>query len=137
MQSISLTEQPVQLDFPEPDLLRSLSDIYFHEFNIYMPLLHEPTYYQNLKANLHHQDVSFGSVVLLVCAIGARYSDDPRVFLDGDLGKRGPYMHSAGWKWWMQVQQIKCLFSLAPPRLYDLQVICVSVSHSSTLLHFI
>ena len=82
LQSILRTEQPSSFEFPDPDLIESLSEIYFTESNIHMPLLHRPTYYQGIRDKLHLKDISFGSIVLLVCAIGARYSDDPRVFLE-------------------------------------------------------
>jgi hypothetical protein len=48
---------------------------------MYLPLLHRPTF-QN-ASGLHRVYLSFGAVVLLVCALGAKYSDDLRVLLDG------------------------------------------------------
>jgi hypothetical protein len=57
--------------------------------------------------------------VLLVAAVGARFSDDPRVALPGTDA-----LHSAGWAWFNQVQMVRrSLFS--PPSLYDLQIYCV------------
>lgn len=61
----------------------------------------------------------FAATVLLVCAVGSRYSDDPRVFLDDTNTP-----HSCGWKWFDQVQVVRKSL-LAPPSLYDLQFYCV------------
>ncbi|KAL0565454.1 Gypsy retrotransposon integrase-like protein 1, partial [Marasmius crinis-equi] len=69
-------------DFPEDDLLPELVNIYFREVNIYIPLLHRPTFDRLLAAGQHRRDELFGAILLLVCAIAARYTDDPRVLLD-------------------------------------------------------
>ena len=62
-----------------------------------MPLLHRPTFERALINGLHYSETGFASVVLLVCALGSRYSDDSRVCVTED--KR-----SAGWHYFDQVQ---------------------------------
>jgi hypothetical protein len=105
--------------FPDPDLLISLVDLYFTSVNFFLPLLHQPMFVKSLADNLHHRDDGFAAVVLLVASVGARYSDDPRVALSGTDA-----LHSAGWAWFNQVQMVRrSLFS--PPSLYDLQIYCV------------
>lgn len=105
--------------FPDPDLLASLVDLYFTNVNTFLPLLHHPMFEKSLADNVHLRDDGFGAVVLLVAAVGARYSDDPRVALAGTDA-----LHSAGWAWFNQVQMVRrSLFS--PPSLYDLQIYCV------------
>ncbi|KAF5342022.1 hypothetical protein D9611_002055 [Ephemerocybe angulata] len=111
----------VNYTFPEPDLVTALIDIYFQHVNLYLPLLHRPTFEKLVADGCHYENDSFASTLLLVCAIGARFSDDPRVLLDGE-----PSSHSAGWKWFEQVQMVKKSL-LAPPSLYDLQFYCLSV----------
>ncbi len=106
-------------DFPPPDLLAKLIDLYFDNMNDYMPLLHRPTFAQGVKEDLHLHDEGFGSTVLLVCANGARFTDDSRVLLN-----ENPIPQSAGWKWFQQVQMVRKSL-LAPPRLYDLQIYAV------------
>lgn len=104
--------------FPDEDLGLALINLYFVHLNYLYPLLHRPTFERHVKERHHLRDHGFGSVYLLVCANGARYSDDPRIFLDGASA------HSAGWKFFEQVPVIgKAL--LAPPTLEDLQVYCV------------
>jgi hypothetical protein len=105
--------------FPDPDLLANLVDLYFEDINSFLPLLHRPIFGKSLADNLHLRDDGFGAIVLLVAAVGARFSNDPRVALPGTDA-----MHSAGWAWFNQVQMVRrSLFS--PPSLYDLQIYCV------------
>ncbi|CDO71787.1 hypothetical protein BN946_scf184939.g11 [Trametes cinnabarina] len=115
-------EIPPHKDFPPPDLMQTLVDLYFEEMNCYMPLLHRPTFEQAIKDGVHLHDEGFGSTVLLVCANGARFTDDPRVLLDGTNDTQ-----SAGWKWFQQVQMVRKSL-LAPPRLYDLQIYALTAS---------
>ncbi|ESK85138.1 hypothetical protein Moror_3593 [Moniliophthora roreri MCA 2997] len=106
--------------FPEEDLMSDLVDLYFKNINIFMPLLHRPTFERNIAEKLHLENDMFGAVLLLVCANGSRYSDDPRVLLDGVDN-----WLSCGWKWFDQVQLVRNSL-LSPPTLYDLQFYCLS-----------
>ncbi|KAI0635504.1 fungal-specific transcription factor domain-containing protein [Trametes polyzona] len=115
-------EIPPHKDFPPPDLLERLVDLYFENMNCYTPLLHRPTFEQGIKDGLHLVDEGFGSTVLLVCANGARFTDDPRVLLEGY-----DTTQSSGWKWFQQVQMVRKSL-LAPPRLYDLQIYALTAS---------
>ncbi|KAJ7889902.1 hypothetical protein B0H14DRAFT_2285223, partial [Mycena olivaceomarginata] len=69
-------------DFPPPDLAASLVDLYFAHINLLLPLLHRPIFARALAAGLHLTNDGFAATYLLVCAIGARFSSDPRVLLD-------------------------------------------------------
>ncbi len=111
-------------EFPEKDLMDTLIDLYFTKSNPFLPVLHRPTFQSSIAEGLHLHDEGFGSTLLLVCALGARFSNDPRVLLDSIEDE-----HSAGWKWFRQVQWNRRSL-LTSPRLYDLQIACVSV-HSS------
>jgi hypothetical protein len=108
-----------KFNFPELDLLKTLVENYFVHAHPYNPLLHRPTFEKAVEENLHVTDAGFGSVLLLVCAIGSRFVTDPRVLLEE------AWSHSAGWKWFNQVQMVRKSL-LAPPRLYDLQIYCLS-----------
>ncbi|VDC06061.1 unnamed protein product [Peniophora sp. CBMAI 1063] len=109
----------VSLDFPPPDLFRSLVDLYFEHQNLYMPILHRPTFERHLAARVYDTDISFGFLVMQVCANGARYSDDPRVLLPG-AGTQ-----SAGWKWFDQVRGHSSMHN-GTSRLFDLQSISLA-----------
>ncbi len=116
---------PLRLDaprytFPEPDLMDSLVDLYFSRLNIFLPLLHRPTFETHLRDGLHFRDQAFASVLLCLCACASRYSDDPRVLLDGSTA-----WHSSGWKWFGQVQMLRRSL-MGPPLLYDVQMYVVS-----------
>ncbi|KAK7064995.1 hypothetical protein R3P38DRAFT_3340106 [Favolaschia claudopus] len=91
-------EPIIDLEFPPDDLLHDLINIYFHQVNIYWPILHRPTFEKSLADGLHLQNPSFGAIVLAVCAVASRNSPDERVFLPCEHGKL-----SAGWKWFRQI----------------------------------
>ncbi|KAH9478784.1 Transcriptional activator protein acu-15 [Psilocybe cubensis] len=101
--------------YPEYDLLMELITIYFEKVNNLIPLLHQPTFMESVKSGQHHWDSSFGMVVLLVCAHGAKYSKDPRVFMpDDSIGL------SSGWKYFIQVPLHRKQL-LYKSTVYDLQ----------------
>lgn len=97
--------------------------------NLIFPLLHRPTFEQSLADNLHLRDARFGGVVLLVAAVGARFSSDPRVRMHGT----DPTPDSVGSRWFHQVQIVPRLFSTLPS-LYDLQIYCVRRQLSEPLV---
>ncbi len=86
-----------------------------------MPILHRPTFEAAVFAGHHIRDNRFACVVLLVCAMAARFVHDPRVLLEGSHST-----HSAGWKWFCQVQPVLEVIHLETTRLYDLQIAYVS-----------
>ncbi len=88
-----------------------------------VPLLHRPTFMRAWGDNLHLRDEKFASLVLLVCANASRYSEDPRVLLENG------HWHSAGWKWFRQVEPFSSAV-LSGPELYDLQTAAVRVTLS-------
>ena len=109
--------------FPPDDLLWSLVDIYFERVNILVPLLHRPTFERLIGEKYHFKDHMMASLLLLVCAVSSRYSDDPRVLFEGEESKQ-----SSGWKWVHQVMDTRnCKPLVGAPSLYDLQVLCVSL----------
>ncbi|KAI0248861.1 hypothetical protein BJV78DRAFT_1363240 [Lactifluus subvellereus] len=107
-------------DFPEPDLLTNLIAIYFKILAPMIPLLHRPTFMSAFDDGLHLRNDKFGALVLLVCATASRYSQDPRTLLEGG------HLHSAGWKWFRQVEPFS-ITVLAAPELYDLQIAALAV----------
>ncbi|KAJ4477535.1 fungal-specific transcription factor domain-containing protein [Lentinula aciculospora] len=118
----SISDNPnTSYNFPEPDLLASLINSYFHNVNIILPLLHRPTFERATREKLHYRDDMFAAIVLLVCAVASRYVDDRRVLLD-----KVDSWHSSGWKYFNQVQVVRKSL-LAPPTLFDLQFYCLSV----------
>ena len=100
-------------------MLPSLVDNYFTHMNLIFPLLHRPTFEQSLADDLHLRDAGFGGVVLLVAAVGAGFSSDPRVCAPGNDPIR-----SVGYTWFRQVQAVLRPFYVLPS-LYDLQIYCV------------
>ncbi|KAJ7110294.1 hypothetical protein C8R43DRAFT_1042538 [Mycena crocata] len=113
-------EPPVIQIFPADDLLRDLVDIYFTQLNIFFFVLHRPTFERALADGVHFSDHRFGSVVLAVCALASKNSDDERVLLPGE-GEL-----SAGWKWFRQIPR-PFSGTLATASLYDLQLCCLYI----------
>ncbi|VDC04175.1 unnamed protein product [Peniophora sp. CBMAI 1063] len=116
------TPKQFVLDFPPPDLLETLVALYFDHQNAVLPVLHRPTFMRLLSKGIHNVNFSFGCLVLSACANGARYSNDPRVFLPG----AGP--QSAGWHWFTQVRGYSALHN-GSSRLFDLQCICLTTMY--------
>ncbi|KAG6840164.1 hypothetical protein C0991_008486 [Blastosporella zonata] len=110
--------------FPQADLMTSLIDLYFERVNFLTPVLHRPSFERSVAEELHLRDDEFATVLLLVCAVGSRFSEDPRILLEEEDVE--PSMSSAGWKWFHQVQRVNRSV-LAAPSLYDLQYYCLSV----------
>lgn len=109
-----------QFEFPDKDLLDHLVSLYFERLNLYAPLLHRPTFERDLANDLHLHDTGFGQVVLMVCALASRCTNDPRVTLPND--KTGL---SSGFKFFRQTRLMRNKI-LDRASLYDLQYFCVS-----------
>ncbi|KAL1727146.1 fungal-specific transcription factor domain-containing protein [Schizophyllum commune] len=105
--------------FPEADLLDKLAELYFEHINLYFPLLHRPTFIRLIEEGTYLRDRHFAYVLLLVLGLGSRYSDDPRVLVDGTND-----LHSAGWKYVSQVTQIRPAMAVRPS-LYEVQAYCL------------
>ncbi|KAK7043157.1 Gypsy retrotransposon integrase-like protein 1 [Paramarasmius palmivorus] len=107
--------QRQQYNFPEADLMTVLVDLYFTHVNVMVPILHGPSFRRSIAGNLHLENDLFGAVVLLVCAIASRHSEDTRVLLSPTES-----WLSSGWKWFRQVEHIRKSI-WCPPSLYHLQ----------------
>jgi hypothetical protein len=91
-----------------------------------LPLLHRPTFEQAIFEGLHLRDPSFGGVVLMACALGARHVEDARAWVPGQTRR------SAGWKWFAQVD-ISRRDLFRPPRLYDIQTYILASWYGSVI----
>ena len=114
--------------FPDDNLLWNLIDYYFTYVNTLFPLLHRPTFEEHVADGFHKRDGGFGGTLSLVCALGARFSDDPRVLLEGSNSPQ-----SAGWAWYDQVQLVRN-YGLSPASIYEVQSYCVSTEFSCRFL---
>jgi hypothetical protein len=113
------------LYFPDSDLMNALVELYFNQVNTFFPLLHRPSFVHSISQGLHYHDYYFGAVVLAVCALGARYSNDNRALYPGSDSE-----HSIGWQWVRQIQVISSNFK-DPTSLYEVQVYCVCLTYQS------
>ncbi|KAJ7064935.1 fungal-specific transcription factor domain-containing protein [Mycena amicta] len=108
--------------FPEDDLLSTLITLYFKNVNEFLPTIHRPTFLTAIAQRFHLRHSGFAKTVLLVCAVAARYSSDPRVSLT-DVPVSAA--ETAGWKWFDQVELSGHLVR-TNPTLYDLQSYCLA-----------
>ncbi|KAF8576306.1 hypothetical protein K439DRAFT_1540534, partial [Ramaria rubella] len=95
---------------------------YFFYNNLYLALLHHPMFARQYNKHLHKSNNGFASIILLVCTIASRWSDNPHVLRPDQASSSNIPIsrHSAGWKYFDQAQmQRKSLISAAPP--FDLQ----------------
>ncbi|VDC07913.1 unnamed protein product [Peniophora sp. CBMAI 1063] len=115
------------LRFPDQDLMDELIEHYFTNINIFTPVLHRPTFDEDLRTFLHLRERNFGCVVLLVCALGSRFSSDPRVLVEGDQT-----WYSAGWKWFIQTRIFDDANLLSTTwHLHVLQAACLATAYAS------
>ncbi|KAJ7187395.1 fungal-specific transcription factor domain-containing protein, partial [Mycena filopes] len=114
------------LEFPPVAMMNDLIDLYFQHQNMYVPLLHRPTFERGVVEGLHLRNDAFGTTVLLVCAVASRWSADPEVGLlsvDTSVGTDGL---AYGWRWFNQVRNPgDHMFGMAT--VYDLQYYCLAV----------
>ncbi|KAJ7730830.1 fungal-specific transcription factor domain-containing protein [Mycena olivaceomarginata] len=118
---------PYTFRFPSNTLLSTLIDLYFTRQNVYLPLLHRPTFERGVAEGLHLRDDGFAGTVLLVCAIGSRWSTDPGS-ASGGL--------ECGWEWFNQVPLAGNRL-LGPTTLSELQHYCLGALFlkASTMPH--
>ncbi|KAL1746100.1 fungal-specific transcription factor domain-containing protein [Schizophyllum fasciatum] len=121
-ESSLLVKEPAFYDFPDEDLMATLIDLYFDHIQILFPLLHRPSLEKGIRELQHMADPDFGAIVLLVCALGAQYSSDPRV-LSHEYGMDN---HSRGWKWFAQVEKARKP-RFGAPNLLEIQTCCLSI----------
>ncbi|KAJ7657154.1 fungal-specific transcription factor domain-containing protein [Mycena polygramma] len=100
---------------PSEARMTELIEQYFTHQNIYLPLLHRPTFERNIADGLHLRNDGFAVTVLLVCAIGSRWDTDP-----------GVADHARGWEWFDQVGQVKSQLYMQAS-LYDIQYYSLAV----------
>ncbi|KAK7026270.1 fungal-trans domain-containing protein [Favolaschia claudopus] len=116
-----VADKPKQT-FPETDLLDSLVDIYFEEINSITGILHSRSFRESVLDGLHLRNPHFGAVVLAVCSIASRQSQDPRVLPEGFTSE-----HSRGLKFFRQAQKFLSPSFSRQHSLYQLQLICLSI----------
>ncbi|KAJ7865649.1 fungal-specific transcription factor domain-containing protein [Mycena olivaceomarginata] len=102
--------------YPANDLITSLLDLYFTTIHPTIPVLHRPSFERSVAEGLHLTDTDFGGTLLSVLAVASRYSDDPRVFVDGITPL------SSGWKF---ASQVRILPKLSPPTIHEVQMYCL------------
>ena len=110
-----------RLEFPPPDVTASLVDSYFTHSNIYYPVLHRPTFQRFLDQELHQHDREFGCLLLVVCAIGTRFSHHPYV---SDVTAEGTNYCMV--QWLSRTREVMKKPFTSPATLFEVQYYYVS-----------
>ncbi|KAG8885518.1 hypothetical protein FRB97_000843 [Tulasnella sp. 331] len=108
--------------FPPHDLTQILIDRCFDDM-LAATALSRPVFEQQYAKEMHRTDIDFARLLLLVCAVGARFCKDTRVCLTSPDGET--QWKSAGWVYFAQVYQIQKPL-LATARLVDMQIAVLS-----------
>ncbi|KAJ7784856.1 hypothetical protein DFH07DRAFT_726065, partial [Mycena maculata] len=58
--------------FADDQLLTSLVNLYFANTNCFLPVLLRPQFEAGLNQHFHKTSRGFGTIILLVCALGSR-----------------------------------------------------------------
>ncbi|ELU39750.1 fungal zn(2)-Cys(6) binuclear cluster domain-containing protein [Rhizoctonia solani AG-1 IA] len=119
------------LHLPPPDLFESLVDLFFTHVSPQIPIIHEPTLRVQILSGLHTRDYSFARLMLAICALGARWSKDPRVLHESEreaveAGKADATRLSAGVKYFNQIRLLRRSMP-KPAVLFDIQTYVVSI----------
>ncbi|KAG8864804.1 hypothetical protein FRB96_003390 [Tulasnella sp. 330] len=114
------------LRFPPPDLIGTLINHCFKDVMPLLPLLHRPSFERQYAEGRHRHDLDFARLLLAVCAVGSRHSDDVRLCLTSPEG--GVEWNSAGWMYFAQVYQItKPIY--AATKLVDVQIMALAATY--------
>ncbi|KAK7063679.1 fungal-trans domain-containing protein [Favolaschia claudopus] len=102
-----------QYVYPPRDLIDCLLQSYLANVHPTYPFLHFSSFARSVMEGLHLVDTNFGGVLLAVLAVAARYSKDPRVFVEGDNAL------SAGWEYANQIWITRTIFN---PTIHETQM---------------
>ncbi|KAJ7505464.1 fungal-specific transcription factor domain-containing protein [Mycena galericulata] len=101
--------------YPATDLIASLLELYFINVHPTLPILHRPSFERSVVEGLYLKDPKFGAMLLAVLAVASRYSNDPRVLVNGNT-------LSSGWKFVAQIQIVPQYFE---PNIDEVQFYCL------------
>ncbi|KAG8748600.1 hypothetical protein FRC12_013827 [Ceratobasidium sp. 428] len=118
------------LHLPPPDLFESLIELFFKHVSPQIPIIHEPTLRAQIRAGLHTRDHSFARLMLAICALAARWTDDPRVLHESErtateAGDPNTSRLSAGVKYFNQIRLLRRSMP-KPAVLFDIQTYVLS-----------
>ncbi|CAA7269975.1 unnamed protein product [Cyclocybe aegerita] len=72
--------QSARYIFPEPDLSTALLDLFFEHINLYLPLLHRPSFCKSVQDGLHHCNDDFAVVYLTVESTTTGFLASPTLY---------------------------------------------------------
>ena len=121
------TNEPyTHADFGDFSLLDSLVQLYFNKVNVTMPLLNE-----SFRASipLRMLERGFGSLLMMVLALGSLYSDDKRVLVEG----RPRFL--AGYHYYATAMRKMPNYTTTSARLEDIQALVLVQLYAAQGVH--
>ncbi|KAF9514626.1 hypothetical protein BS47DRAFT_1485011 [Hydnum rufescens UP504] len=113
--------------FPPDDLVRSLIALFFRHVAPTLPVLDRRNFEDAFNRRLHMESSQLEALVLLVCAIGSTYSNDPRI--TSNSGNTP----GDGWRYFLHGRDwLQCL---TPPTLPELQILTLTAYYMRFLSH--
>lgn len=112
--------------FPSDDVANRLFDLFFRHTNTYLPLLHRPTFERQWQNQLHHSNIWFATVCILMFAVASRWyavgEDSPT--------SPGEDWKAVGWRWFFVALDVHCIRPTlsCPATLFEIQTFVVSCS---------
>ncbi|KAJ7491416.1 hypothetical protein B0H11DRAFT_2008990 [Mycena galericulata] len=111
---------PPTYSFPPDDLLETLTSLYFDNVDPFLSLVHRRDFDVALSIGFHITSRSFANALLLVCALGALYYDDPHT--------ETPSHDAPGTEWFRQVALCEHL-THKEPTIFDIQAYCLAAQY--------
>ncbi|KAG8933375.1 hypothetical protein FRC02_012051 [Tulasnella sp. 418] len=108
--------------FPPKDLGRSLIELFFDNFIPQYPIVDKTSCLESFFKEKYKSDPSEAALYLLICAVGSKWSSDPRVCVSPELSEGKIDFLSSGWKYFNQICSLPPPSPFRPPKLQDLQV---------------
>ena len=117
-------------------------DLFFVQSNLYLPLLHRPTFERSWCEQLHHQNVWFATLCILVFAVASRWYDSGGKELH-DWLRGDDEWKVAGWRWFFIGLDVHCIRRslTCPASLLEIQTsavrlyLIISIGHEVCLTY--
>ncbi|KAF9450417.1 hypothetical protein P691DRAFT_810360 [Macrolepiota fuliginosa MF-IS2] len=94
--------------FPSDDVANRLFELFFSHTNMYLPLLHRPTFERYWNQRLHHRNVWFAVVCILMFAVASRWYEADQGSVD-DSSVKKEYWKAVGWRWFFVALDVHCI----------------------------
>lgn len=113
--------------FPPDDVAHRLLDLFFCHTNTYLPLLHRPTFERYWHQRLHHSNIWFAVVCVLMFAVASRWYESDEGLVGGPPTEKEDWK-ATGWRWFFVALEVHCIRRsiFCSATLFEVQTLIVS-----------